>query len=121
MPPMELFAEFELSSARHLPALPPEHPCSRVHGHTFTVALTVRGPLDERLGWVMDFAAIEAAWAPLRARLDHVHLNNVPGLENPTSEHIALWVWERLAPALPALYEVEVRESGRSGVRYRGE
>jgi 6-pyruvoyltetrahydropterin/6-carboxytetrahydropterin synthase len=119
-PVMDLFATFELASARTLPALDATHPCSRLHGHTFTVILTVRGPLDPRLGWVMDFADVERAWAPLKAALDHVHLNTVPGLENATTEHLALFIWERLAPALPLLHEVEVRESGRSGVRYRG-
>lgn len=119
-PVMDLFATFELASARRLPALGAAHPCSRLHGHTFTVLLTLRGPVDPVMGWVVDFVDVERAWAPLKAQLDHVVLNDVPGLENATTEHLALWIWNALAPALPTLHEVEVRESGRNGVRYRG-
>jgi 6-pyruvoyltetrahydropterin/6-carboxytetrahydropterin synthase len=85
------------------------------------VAVHVRGPLDPTLGWVMDFADLKAAWRPLDEALDHRYLNEIPGLENPTSEVLARWIWQRLTPGLPGLSEVVVRETCTSGCRYRGE
>ncbi len=116
----EAFCEFAIAAARRLAGVPPGHPCARLHGHTFLVRVTVRGPIDAQTGFVADFADIQRAWAPVADALDHRNLNNVPGLENPTSEHVAQWIWQALASNLPALYAVEVRETGNSGVVYRG-
>ena len=80
----------------------------------------LRGPLDPHLGWVMDFADLKAAWAPLDEALDHHYLNEIPGLENPTSEVLAQWIWERLTPGLPGLCAVTVRETCTSGCVYSG-
>jgi 6-pyruvoyltetrahydropterin/6-carboxytetrahydropterin synthase len=118
---MEIFNVFPLESARRLPQLPAEHPCSRLHGHSFRVEVHVDGPLDEKLGWVLDFAEVEQAWAPVRAALDHRYLNDIPGLENPTSEHLAIWIWDRLKPALPGLSRIVVQETATSGCIYKGE
>lgn len=118
---MEIFSRFSLEAARRLPELPPEHPCARLHGHSFQVEVHVRGPLHAELGWVLDFAELQRAWAPIHAALDHRCLNDVPGLENPTSEHLARWIWDRLAPALPGLSRVAVMETAASGCIYRGE
>ena len=117
---MEVFQEFTLDSAHYLPNVPEGHKCRRVHGHTFHLAVHVAGPLDPTLGWVVDFADIDAAFAPLHAALDHRLLNDVPGLENPTSEQLARWLWERLAGELPGLCRVEVRETCTTGCRYDG-
>ena len=81
----------------------------------------MRGPVDERLGWVMDFADVKAAFDPLYRQLDHHYLNDVPGLENPTSENLARWIWHRLRPALPQLATVVVHETCTSGARYAGD
>ncbi len=114
----ECFVDFSLACARRLPHVPPEHPCGRVHGHTFDVRVTVAGPVDPRSGWVMDFAEIEAVWQrEVFAALDHRLLNDVAGLDNPTSEHVAAWLMSRLAPWLPLLTAIDVRESHRYGVR----
>jgi 6-pyruvoyltetrahydropterin/6-carboxytetrahydropterin synthase len=118
---MEIFNVFPLESARRLPHLPAEHPCSRLHGHSFRVEVHVAGPLDEKLGWVLDFAEVERAWAPVKAALDHRYLNEVPGLDNPTSERLAIWIWDRLKPALPGLSRIVVRETATSGCIYEGE
>jgi len=118
---MDIFNVFHLESARRLPHLPATHPCSRVHGHSFRIEVHVSGPLDERLGWVVDFADVEQAWAPVKAALDHRYLNDVPGLENPTSEHLAIWIWDRLKPGLPGLAKIIVQETATSGCVYRGE
>ncbi len=92
-----------------------------MHGHTFGVRIVVRGPIDPHTGWVLDFADLHAAWAPLRDQLDHRVLNDVPGLDNPTSEHLAVWIWRALVPALPGLAAVEISETGGFRVVYRGE
>ena len=118
---MEIWKEFGFEAAHRLPNVPEGHQCARLHGHSFKVAVHVRGPLDPTLGWVMDFAELKKAWRPLDEALDHRYLNDVPGLENPTSEVLARWIWERLAPTLPGLSQVVVRETCTSGCIYRGE
>ena len=118
---MEIFKAFTLESAHRLPNVPAGHKCARVHGHSFRVEIHVCGPLDPRLGWVMDFADVKSAFEPLLQQLDHHYLNDVPGLENPTSEHLARWIWQRLKPALPQLSAVVVHETCTSGARYVGD
>jgi len=118
---MEIWREFTFEAAHRLPNVPAGHKCARLHGHSFRVEVHVRGPLDPTLGWVMDFADLKAAWRPLDDALDHRYLNEIPGLENPTSEVLARWLWIKLAPVLPGLSEVVVRETCTSGCRYRGE
>ena len=117
---MDIFRIFHLQCARRLPALPASHPCSRLHGHSFQVELTLSGDIDPTLGWVLDFADIEAAWQPIHAALDHRTLNDIAGLENPTSENLAVWLWNALKPALPALSRVRVMETHDSGCVYAG-
>jgi len=117
---MDLFAEFSFEAAHRLPNVPPDHKCARLHGHSFNVRLTVTGPVDPKLGWVIDFADVKGAFAPLHAVLDHHYLNEVEGLENPTSEVLAMWLWERLKPTLPMLSAVEVRETCTVGCVYKG-
>lgn len=118
---MELFKEFGFEAAHRLPQVPDGHKCARLHGHSFRVEIHVAGPVDPATGWVMDFAEITDAFAPLREQLDHRYLNEVPGLENPTSENIARWIWDCLKPSLPQLSAVVVRETCTSGCVYRGE
>lgn len=117
---MKIYKEFRIEAAHRLPNLPAEHKCSRLHGHSFRIVVTVEGPLQQPQGWVRDFADITQAFNPLYEQLDHHYLNDIEGLENPTSENLAIWVWERLKPSLPDLVEVEVRETCTSGCRYRG-
>ena len=114
---MEIWKAFTLESAHRLPNVPPGHKCARVHGHSFRVEIHVSGHVDERVGWVQDFADISAVFQPLYEQLDHRYLNDVPGLENPTSEHLARWIWDRVAPRLPQLSRVEVMETCTSGAR----
>ncbi len=117
---MELFKEFTFEAAHRLPHLPAEHKCSRLHGHSFAVTVHVEGELDPELGWVIDFADIKKAMKPLLDRLDHYYLNEIEGLENPTSENLARWIWERLDPALPGLSKVVVQETCNAGCIYTG-
>lgn len=118
---MEIYKEFIIEAAHRLPNLPEGHKCRRLHGHSFRIGVYVSGQPDPDLGWVMDFADISAAFRSLYDELDHRYLNEVPGLENPTSEILARWVWERLKPVLPALGKVEVRETCTAGCVYTGD
>jgi len=117
---MDIFKVFTIEAAHRLPNVPPGHKCARLHGHSFRIEIRVAGEPGADSGWVMDFADIKAAFRPLYEALDHRYLNEVDGLENPTSERLAIWVWERLKPALPALSEVVVHETCTSGCRYSG-
>jgi 6-pyruvoyltetrahydropterin/6-carboxytetrahydropterin synthase len=117
----EVFKDFSFDSAHLLPNVPDGHKCGRLHGHTYRVTVYVAGAVGEHTGWVVDYADIAAAWAPLHEQLDHRYLNDVPGLENSTSENIARWIWERLRTALPGLSKVYVRETCTAGCIYTGE
>jgi 6-pyruvoyltetrahydropterin/6-carboxytetrahydropterin synthase len=117
---MEIFKEFRFEAAHRLPNVPAGHRCARLHGHSFRVEIHVRGDVDETVGWVCDFADLKTAFEPLYKQLDHYYLNDVPGLENPTSEILARWIWERLEPTLPGLSSVVVKETCTSGAIYRG-
>jgi 6-pyruvoyltetrahydropterin/6-carboxytetrahydropterin synthase len=118
---MEIFKEFSIEAAHWLPHVPEGHKCRRLHGHSFQVQVHVTGPVDEHLGWVMDFAEIKAAFQAIEDQLDHRCLNDVEGLENPTSENLARWIWNRLRAELPALSRIVVRETCTSGCVYRGD
>lgn len=117
---MDIFKAFTLEAAHRLPHVPAGHKCARLHGHSFRIEVHVSGEVDPHTGWVMDFADIKAAFKPLYERLDHHYLNDIEGLDNPTSERLAMWIWARLKPALPLLSEVVVHETCTSGSRYRG-
>ena len=117
---MVVFKEFTVEAAHRLPSVPADHKCARLHGHSFRIEVHVSGAVGTDTGWVVDFADIKAAFSPLEKQLDHHYLNEVPGLENPTSENIARWIWERLAPVLAGISAVIVRETCTSGCVYRG-
>jgi 6-pyruvoyltetrahydropterin/6-carboxytetrahydropterin synthase len=118
---MEVFKEFTIEAAHWLPNLPDGHKCRRLHGHSFKLEIHVSGPLDPDLGWVMDFAEIKEAFKAIEDRIDHRCLNEVPGLENPTSENLSKWLWRELRPLLPHLCGIVVRETCTSGCIYTGE
>ncbi len=118
---LELRKAFQFEAAHLLPHLPDDHKCRRLHGHSFRAEIVVAGPCDPKLGWVMDYADISEAFKPLWEQLDHRYLNEVPGLENPTSENIAVWIWTRLKPKLPLLAEVVVAETCTAQCVYCGD
>nr|CBX79592.1 K01737 6-pyruvoyl tetrahydrobiopterin synthase [Erwinia amylovora ATCC BAA-2158] len=115
-----LFKEFQFEAAHHLPHVPAGHKCGRLHGHSFMVRLEITGEVDAHTGWVMDFSEIKSAFKPVYDRLDHYYLNDIPGLENPTSEVLAEWIWQQMKPALPLLSAVMVKETCTAGCVYRG-
>jgi 6-pyruvoyltetrahydropterin/6-carboxytetrahydropterin synthase len=107
----ELKTQFQIESARFLPKLPASHPCSRMHGHSFVIILTLQGELDGQVGWVRDYHEINNVMKPLLDLLDHRVLNEVEGLENPTSELLAFWLFARARRDLPELVRVTVKET----------
>ncbi len=111
---------FRFEAAHRLPAVPEGHKCARLHGHSFEVEIGVRGPVDERSGWLLDFQSLHDAWEPLGEALDHRYLNDIEGLDNPTSENLARWIWQRLSPRLPELCRVTVAETCEARCRYEG-
>lgn len=116
---MEIFKEFTFEAAHKLPFVHEGHKCSRLHGHSFRISIAVEGEPDET-GFVMDFAEVKVAFKPIFEALDHYYLNDIEGLENPTSETLATWIWEKLKPSLPKLSEVKVWETCNAGCTYRG-
>ncbi|MEH6638568.1 MAG: 6-carboxytetrahydropterin synthase QueD [Porticoccaceae bacterium] len=118
---MEIFKSFTFEAAHRLPDVPSGHKCARLHGHSYHVTVSVAGPLGGNSGWVMDFGELKAAFKPVYQALDHRYLNEIEGLENPTSEHIARWIWQQLKPELSLLSKIEVRETCTSGCIYTGD
>ena len=114
----ELKQQFQIESARFLPKLPKSHPCANMHGHSFKIVLTLWGDLDPHLGWVVDYHDITKCMAPLLKLLDHRVLNEVPGLENPTSELLAKWIYENVVTELPILKCVSVMETSTTECTY---
>ncbi len=117
---MEIFRRFTFEAAHRLPHVPAGHKCARLHGHSFKVELAIVGPVNPETGWFIDFGDLYDLWKPLHDVLDHHYLNEVPGLENPTSENFAVWIWDRLTLSLPGLSKVVVRETCTSGCVYTG-
>ncbi len=117
---MEIYKQFGIEAAHRLPNVPEGHKCANLHGHSFQVILYAAGAVDEHTGWVMDFADIKAAFQPLYVQLDHHYLNDIAGLENPTSENLARWIWTHLKPNLPSLSKIVVQETCTSGCVYTG-
>ena len=117
---MEIYKDFTFEAAHQLPNVPAGHKCARIHGHTYDIRIVVEGPVGERTGWVQDFDDLKIAIEPVIRELDHTCLNDARGLENPTSEMLAIWVWGKICSDLPALSRIEVKETRNSGCIYKG-
>jgi len=117
---MKIVKSFRFEAAHYLPNLPESHKCRRLHGHSFQFDVHVEGPVDDHLGWVMDFGEVSRVVKPVVERLDHYLLNDIEGLENPTSEVIAVWIYDRLKPNLPLLSRIVVHETCTSRCEYDG-
>ncbi|MGA1128496.1 MAG: 6-carboxytetrahydropterin synthase QueD [Chthoniobacterales bacterium] len=115
-----LTKDFYFEAAHTLPRVPPYHQCARMHGHSYKVEVSVTGPVDAAAGWLMDHAEISRLVKPLVGELDHRYLNDIPGLENPTFEQLAIWLWRKLEPVLPGLSEISIHETPTSRCVYRG-
>ncbi len=117
---MKITQAFSFEAAHRLPKVPDTHRCHRMHGHSYRVELRLDGPVDPHTGFVVDFFDVEAAFKPILNRLDHHCLNEVEGLENPTAESIAMWIWGCTKPSLPQMTAVVVYETPNSWAEYNG-
>jgi len=117
---VELVKDFRFEAAHWLPNVPEGHKCRRMHGHSFRGEVAVRGEVDPATGWLIDFADLKKAVDPIIHELDHYCLNDIPGLSNPTSEMVAVWLWNRLAPQIPMLHRVTIEETCSSRCHYFG-
>ena len=117
---MDVFRVFQIEAAHRLPNVPEGHKCARMHGHSFRIEIHVSGAVGWETGWGMDFADLRKAFQPLFDQLDHHCLNDIEGLDNPTSENLARWIWERLAPRLEGLSKIVVQETCTAGCVYTG-
>jgi 6-pyruvoyltetrahydropterin/6-carboxytetrahydropterin synthase len=118
---MKITQAFRFEAAHWLPGVPPQHRCHRMHGHSYRVELRLNGAVDPQTGFVVDFFDVQKAFGPLMRLMDHNCLNDVRGLENPTAENIAVWIWERMRPLLPQLCAVLVYETPDCWAEYAGE
>jgi len=117
---MIIFKQFSFDSAHFLPLVPDGHKCKGIHGHTYQLIVYIEGELDPKIGWVMDFAVLKDAVNPIVDMLDHKLFNNIEGLENPTCENVAVWLWNKIKPLVPQLKKIELHETPTSGVIYEG-
>ncbi len=117
---VRLVRAFTFEAAHRLPHVPPGHKCARLHGHSFHIEVVCEGEVDPKTGWLIDFAEIKRAFAPLFNQLDHHYLNEIEDLDNPTAEHIAKWIWTRLIPTLPQLSQINISETCAARCEYRG-
>jgi len=117
---VRLTKRFGFEASHSLPTFPQGHKCRRMHGHSFRFDVVVEGEVDPAKGYLIDYGQIKSAAGPLAKGLDHTTLNEVEGLENPTSENLCKWLWDRLKPALPQLSAVIVHETCASHCEYRG-
>ena len=118
---MELRKSFQFEAAHLLPHLPEIAQMPPIARAQFQGGNRLAGECDAKLGWLMDYAEITAVFNPIWEKLDHHYLNEIRGLENPTSENVAAWIWKQLKPKLPLLVEVVVAETCTARAVYRGE
>lgn len=118
---MIIFKKFSFDSAHALPNVPEGHKCKNIHGHTYHLTVFIEGKLDPLLGWVMDFGDLKAIIDPLIKRIDHKYLNELEGLENPTCEIFARWIWHEIVADIPGLKKIELNETPTSGALYEGD
>ena len=117
---MIIYKSFIFDSAHFLPFVSEGHKCKNMHGHTYKLTVFVEGQLMEPEGWIIDYGDLKAHLKPVIDLLDHNCLNEVPGLENPTSEVLSVWIWNKIKPLLPGLKRIELNETATSGVIYEG-
>ena len=115
---IEIKKTYEIESARFLPFLPKSHPCSQTHGHSFKVTLTLQGKIDAKLGWLVDYHSIDQSMAPILKQIDHTLLNKIPGLNNPTTENLTIWIFDALKPNCTQLAQVTIKETSDTECSY---
>ncbi len=106
---LEITKDFSFEAAHYFEHEQKDHPFRRLHGHSFSGSLTLKGDMQDKTGWVHNFWDLEKHIKEVVDRLDHHLLNEVEGLEQPSLENIALWVFEHISKRLPKLERVEIR------------
>ena len=117
---MKIYKTFRFDSAHHLTGVPPTHKCFGMHGHGYVLEVHVKGDVDPQTGFVIDYSDISDICDPLVRDLDHKVLNDIEGLENPTSENLCIWIWDKIKPKLPLLYKLVIKATESSGGVYKG-
>ena len=117
---MIIYKQFTFDSAHFLPNVPEGHKCRALHGHTYQLTIFLEGNVCKDAGWLIDFTDLKKAVRPVLELVDHKYLNEIPGLENPTAEMFAIWLWDRVKPLMPELQRIELKETPTSGVIYEG-
>ena len=116
---MKIYRTYTMHSARFIPTLPDKHPCSKMHGHTFKIIVELDGPINKSTGFVMDFYDLDSIVSEnVLSHLDHKILNDIEGLENPSSEYLAQWIWKRLIDTVPMLSQITVSEEHGTGIKF---
>tara|TARA_A100001011_G_C14197081_1_gene793978 strand:+ start:881 stop:1237 length:357 start_codon:yes stop_codon:yes gene_type:complete len=118
---MVVYKEYYINSARYLPNLKEGHICSKFHGHTYNIKVFVEGSVNKETGFVIDAFDIDKQFKKIHKQLDHKVLNDISGLENPTSENICIWIWQKLSKNLPLLSKIEIMENSVTGFVYKGD
>lgn len=118
---MIIYKEFAFDSAHFLPNVPEGHKCANMHGHTYGLTVFIEGEPDTKTGWIIDYGDLKRFIQPVIDRLDHHLLNDIVGLENPTSEILSIWLWQQIKPIIPGLKRLELKETPSSGVIYEGD
>jgi len=117
---VEAYKDFRFEAAHFLPHVPDGHKCKKLHGHSYKVTVYIKGEIDGRTGWVLGFEEVKEAFTPVLHTLDHALLNEIAGLENPTVENLAIWIWNKLLPKLPVLSKIAISETSTAGCVYEG-
>lgn len=117
---VELKQHFQVESARFLPQLDKNHPCAHMHGHSFKIILSFVGDVNPQIGWLIDYHQISQIMSPILKQIDHRVLNEVPGLENPTSENLAKWIYDQVKSRISFLISVNVSETPFTECIYSG-
>jgi 6-pyruvoyltetrahydropterin/6-carboxytetrahydropterin synthase len=114
-----VWRRYHFQAAHQLPNVAPGHKCGNLHGHSFSVVLHANHHIGEG-DLSIDYNLLDRTWAPVFQLLDHAYLNEIEGLNNPTSEHLSRWIWEQLKPHFAELSCVSVYETGSCGANYNG-
>ncbi len=118
---MKIYRTYTIHSARFIPTLDSNHPCSKMHGHTFKIIIELDGPIDDAIGFVMDFYDLDTIVDnKIIKKIDHKILNEIEGLENPSSEYLSIWIWNKLIDSLPMLSQITISEEHGTGIQYSG-
>ncbi|MDA0974861.1 MAG: 6-carboxytetrahydropterin synthase QueD [Phycisphaerales bacterium] len=117
---VRLAKTFSFEAAHFLPTFPEGHKCRRLHGHSFRLEVLVAGEVDPAKGYLIDYGDLKRLVGPIVDELDHRCLNDLDGLENPTSEMIAAWIWRRIESLVPNLDTIVVHETCTARCEFRG-